>query len=702
MSLDLEMEEFREIFFEECLENLEILEQGMLGMDKDSDAETINTIFRAAHSIKGGSGTFGFAGIADFTHVMENILGAIRDGTMVAEQTTVDLLLQAADFLRVLVEAAQAGEEADPETQSSLKKRLEECLENGGVPEGNPGAGQVVSSDIANVVEEGSGTWYIKITPKTAHKAETEKLLALFEALHAYDGTSCSLDASKVPSIKEIDPEKNYLVWEFTLCEPLSQEELVAILAPVDDFCDVQFDALQEVALSSPEPEPKQDMPAEQNAADAAPAAAAKPPAKPASGKGTGKKTESSSIRVNIEKIDELINLVGELVITQSMLSQNGREMGMAISDKMRQGLEQLERNCRELQEGVMQIRMLPISFAFNRFPRLIRDLSRSLGKKVELQLAGEHTELDKTVMEYISDPLVHLLRNALDHGIESPEVRTANGKPDTGTINLEASHQGGSVVIEVRDDGGGINCAKLLAKAQERGLVREDENLSEDKIVDLIFHPGFSTAEVVNDVSGRGVGMDVVRKNIRDLGGSIEVTSVEGKGTNFCIRLPLTLAIIDGQLVRVGDEVYIVPLLSIVETLQFESERINTVTGKSPVYLFRDDYVPVIDLHQLFDTAPASAGETQEDEHEGLLVIVENIGQHIGLYVDELLGQQQVVIKSLETNFYSVEGVSGATILGDGTVALILDIPGVMKLAKASGVAAGMSLVTGDQDLVA
>ncbi|MDH5409514.1 MAG: chemotaxis protein CheW, partial [Gammaproteobacteria bacterium] len=387
---------------------------------------------------------------------------------------------------------------------------------------------------------------------------------------------------------------------------------------------------------------------------------------------------EASSIRVSIDKVDELINTVGELVITQSMLGQFGEveDLNNSHLEKMRDGLAQLERNTRELQEAVMRIRMLPISFAFQRFPRLVHDLSAQLGKKVELKMSGEHTELDKTVMEKIGDPLVHLVRNSMDHGIEKPENRVDANKHETGVVHLNAYHQGGNIVIEIIDDGAGLNTEKILAKAKSLGLVTDSENMTEEQIHDLIFNPGFSTADEVSDVSGRGVGMDVVRRNIRSLGGTVDVKSVQGEGSTFTIRLPLTLAILDGQLVRVGSETYIIPLVSIVESVQLDEGKINIVSGRGEVYKLRDEFIPIVRLYHIF-----SIPFDMNDDERGLLVVVEADGEKIALFVDELLGQQQVVIKSLETNFKKVEGLSGATILGDGTVALILDVKGLFDL---------------------
>jgi two-component system chemotaxis sensor kinase CheA len=402
-------------------------------------------------------------------------------------------------------------------------------------------------------------------------------------------------------------------------------------------------------------------------AAAAAPALAAVPAARDAQA--------DASIRVSTDKIDMLINMVGELVITQSMLSQFADGVDATQLEDFRAGLAQLVRNTRELQESVMSIRMLPISAVFNRFPRLVRDLSQKLDKKVNLELRGEQTELDKTVLEKIGDPLVHLVRNAIDHGLETPERRRAAGKGDTGTLRLEAFHRGGTIVVEVGDDGAGLNTRAIVAKAIERGVITSGEGMSENAIAELIFQPGFSTAATTTDLSGRGVGMDVVRRNVSDLGGSVTIGSVEGKGTTFTITLPLTLAIIDGLTAAVGDEAYIVPLVAIVESVQVRADAIRTVAGGGELFRFRDAYLPIVRLADAFGCAHA-----RTDVEKGIVIVVEAEGTRVGLFVDELIGQQQAVVKSLEANYRRVQGISGATILASGAVALIVDVSALVR----------------------
>jgi two-component system chemotaxis sensor kinase CheA len=485
------------------------------------------------------------------------------------------------------------------------------------------------------------------------------------------------LDHEQVPLIDTIDPESCYLNWELTLDADVDERQIREIFDWVESDCLLVIERIPtEEAQSAPGEEV---APAEK---PGTPTVALTAPTVPSKAK-TG---EGSSIRVSTDKVDAIINLVGELVITQSMLNRFGDQFDITKMDELKDGLALLARNTRELQETVLKIRMLPISSTFNRLPRLVHDLSAKLGKKVNLRLTGEHTELDKNVLEKITDPLIHLVRNSLDHGIEMPDVRRAQGKAEAGTVHLNASHQGGAIMIEIRDDGAGLNLDRILEKARRQGLVGSDEILPEEKVCDLIFAPGFSTAEKVTDISGRGVGMDVVRRNIKELGGNIEIQTQPGKGTAFVIRLPLTLAILDGQLVRVADQTYVIPLMSIVESLQVKRDQVSCVAGETELYRLRDQYIPILRLHQIFGLS--SVVTRLED---GLLVVVEaGSGQAAGIFVNDLLAQQQVVIKSLESNYCRVPGISGATILGDGAVSMILDIPGILTLARGGGFRTG------------
>jgi len=698
MSMDLS--EFLDVFLEECFEGLEVMETGLLHLDEGTDLEEINTIFRAAHSIKGGSAAFGFNHVSEFTHVMETMLDLLRSGKRQVDRDTVDLLLASVDVLREMVEGLKEDRAPDEAVVADLKSRLEAA-----VAQGSDASGNETESDAEEDVVKGASseaepppakdderrTWHIRLEPGPELFREGTDPIRLFQELAALGDLEVHTDAGELPDLEKLDPTSCHLAWEARLTTSADESAIRDIFAWLGDGCRLEIrpeDRVQTDAASKPvgdEPPPTADPPAEakpEAAADAKPSPPSEQkPTKPtkAPTPRAGGRGESNSIRVSTEKVDLLINLVGELVITQSMLNQVGSllaQHGGPEVEALFNGLAQLERNTRELQENVLQIRMLPISFAFNRFPRLVRDLSNKLGKKVELVLTGEQTEVDKTVLEKIGDPLVHLVRNALDHGLETPEARRAAGKPEQGRLELSAQHESGNIVIRITDDGAGLNREKILRKAIERGLVSEKDELSDERIDNLIFMPGFSTADQVSDLSGRGVGMDVVKRNINDLGGTVSIQSEPGKGAVVTIRLPLTLAILDGQLAQVGRETYIVPLISIVESLRMRPDQLNRIAGTTEVYRFRNEYIPVIRLNHLFGVKEAT-----EDLEDGLLVVVEADGRLAGLFVDRLQGQQQVVIKSLETNFQQLPGISGATILGDGQVALILDIPGLIQL---------------------
>ena len=677
------MSQFLETFYEESFEGLDIMESGLLELNTGAaDPELINSIFRAAHSIKGGSATFGLDEVALFTHVLETLLDELRDGRREVSQQGVDLMLQSVDCLKEMLTALREGSEVDKERAEIVHRQLEDLLHN------DSSAGGSVSKGLAEVakVEEEQASisgWEIRFHPHPHMLKTGNDPVRMFRELALLGELTTTVDIEGLVPLSDMDPEESYLSWELELKTEASREQIEEIFEWVEDDCDLEVIAIEEPALKSQTVAGSILEGSTKNESKVAAATDESSTAKPATRVASSSGAESSSIRVNTTKIDALINMVGELVITQSMLGQLGdnlaeESMGNVNIERLVDGLSELERNTRELQESVMRIRMLPISFTFNRFPRLVHDLSQKMDKKIELKMSGEQTELDKGVLEKIGDPLVHLVRNSLDHGIESPEKRIECGKPETGTVHLNAFHQGGNIVIEIIDDGAGLNKEKIKQKAIERGLIGANDVLSDEKIHDLILEPGFSTADTVSDISGRGVGMDVVKRNITDLGGSVDVTSEEGEGSTFTIRLPLTLAILDGQLVRVGDEVYIVPLVSIIESLQAKKEMTSSVNVKAEFYKLREEYIPIIRVSDVF-----SINTGVNELSEGLLVIVEGDGQKAGLFVDDLLGQQQVVIKSLESNYQRVTGVSGATILGDGTVALILDVPGLVRLHK-------------------
>ncbi|WFP51600.1 chemotaxis protein CheA [Methylomonas sp. EFPC3] len=689
----IDMAQFHQVFFEESFEGLDAMESGLLNMDTgDVDAEEINTIFRAAHSIKGGSGTFGFNAVSDFTHVMETLLDEMRDGRRKVTQPAVDVLLGSVDCLRDMLQSIQIGAEIDQATVSAHKQALDNELRNAGQPAGDP-RGVIAQPILQQPAPQQTDTaelsgWSIAFSPHLNLLKTGNEPVRMFRELAALGELTTTVDLQGVPSLYDLDPEECHLSWKLHVAGNIPAGEIDEIFDWVEDHCDLAKQPIHQLgaehveqpvdipavpaSVAAVEARPEAE-PGNETGAQAADAKSAKKDDGKVAGKG------SSSIRVDTGKIDTLINMVGELVITQSMLSLLGEHFEINKLDQLKNGLSQLERHTRELQESVMNIRMLPISFVFSRFPRLAHDISSKLGKKIELRLVGENTEVDKTVVELLSDPLVHLVRNSLDHGIEMPEVRVAAGKPETGTVTLEAYHRGGNIVIEVSDDGKGLDKEKLRAKAVEKGLIDADAVLSEKQTYELIFMPGFSTAEKLTDISGRGVGMDVVRRNIQALGGDIEILSELGKGSTISIHLPLTLAILDGQSIAVGDETYILPLGSIIESLHVREEFINRVAGKGETFLLRGQYLPVIRIHEIFKVPSAKNTKLTE----GLIVVVEGQGARCGLFVDDLLGQQQVVIKSLEANYRRIEGVSGATILGDGSVALILDIPGLVRLSN-------------------
>lgn len=654
MSIDLT--QFFQIFFEEAAEHLATMETLLLALDVSNPSmDDLNAIFRSAHSIKGGAGTFGFNDMTEVTHVLETLLDKLRKQEMTLTDEMVSAFLEAGDVISTQL-AAHRGEGAvNQDEVKAVREKIERLT--AAQPAPSTGSGQPASTGSTSSPQPGS--------VQTVEPREN--------AAYGFFDDEPSTAAS------EADP--GYGFFEETPAAPASMPDDPGYGFFDDDFgtpppvvAAQKFDE-QGYGFFHELPKPVEAVVASAPIAPAPPTqAAAKATESAASvGKRPAEKVATqqveSSIRVDVGKVDQLINLAGELVITQAMLMQSAQQAISEGDEQLQRGLHQLERNTRDLQEAVMSIRMMPISFVFSRFPRLVRDLAGKLNKQVELKTIGENTELDKGLIEKISDPMTHLVRNSLDHGIESPEKRIAAGKDPRGTITLKASHQGGNVVIEVSDDGGGLSRSRILAKARERGLpVRDD--ISDQEVWALIMEPGFSTAEVVTDVSGRGVGMDVVKRNITELGGRLELDSVEGYGSRTIIRLPLTLAILDGLSVSVGAETYIIPLNAIVESLQVSAADLKTVSGEGQLLRVRGEYLPLVKVHEVFNTRPKA-----DSLEQGIAVIVEAEGKKTALFVDELVGQHQVVIKSLESNFRKMPGISGATIMGDGRVALILDV---------------------------
>lgn len=666
MDNDDEFAELIGLFLEECAENIDLLENGLLRISEEakqegSDLELLNEIFRAAHSIKGGGATFGFANLSQLTHHMETLLDAMRSGTHTIIDEEVDLLLQAVDVLRDLLDANKTDSNADHDQRVIIEKALEAACS----PDGASNNTAIVTVESKPPEPTNLG-WHIEFIPKPELMSRGNDPLLLLKEVSDMGEYSVTPNLEKLPNWSDYAPEQCYVSWQVELQGQVPEAELQEIFEWVEYDCDFSLTGItpsEPEAKTEPETKPEPTI----GAGEKQLTPEKKPTPKAAS-------AEPTSIRIATDKVDHLINLVGELVITQSMLSRAGdSNMG---DDELQERLVQLERNTRELQESVMRVRMLPISSAFGRLPRIVRDLSKRLEKQVTLVLEGESTELDKTVLEHLIDPLVHLVRNSLDHGLETAAVRSEAGKPESGTITLSAAQQGGSIIIEIQDDGQGINEERVLKLAQERGVVSPSESLTPEQIQQLIFAPGFSTADTVSDVSGRGVGLDVVRRNIIDLGGRVEVSSVAGEGTLISIRLPLTLAILDGQLIQVASQRFVMPTLNIIETIELNQAQVSEVPGQGEVCRFRDQYVRTIRLREHFKLG----GDNEQDQ---LLLVVDVHNEAIGLIISGVLGQQQVVVKNLDENYRAVPGFTGATIMSDGSVALIID-----PLSMASGTA--------------
>ena len=755
----IDMSQFYQVFFEESAEHLATMEALLLDLDVEHpDAEQLNAIFRAAHSIKGSAGTFGFTDMAETTHILENLLDRIRKQELALSPEMVDAFLEAGDLLRGMLEAHQGQGAVDVAAVAAIGTRLRAL--SSGEPErrekpaaaittprvdqpagARAGETQVFAIEFVPTVASASGGGVDRLLEELAGFGELEIVCRPdgdsasvgFWQLRLKTSTERQLLADHVDFIADhgawrVEEEKKRgsppaAPFGFFADAPGAPDENpgFGFFAPRDE-ADLPEPPAPDAAYGFFEPLPdkaaaRPESPAEEGEGYGffAPLPVAPPPvaeegdgygffaplpelAKPSSvvpkveaDTSASAETSSavksrkpaatadSSIRVSVEKVDQLINLVGELVITQSMLLQTTGSMPDGIPERLQQGLLQLERNTRDLQESVMSIRMLPISVVFSRFPRVIRDLSAKLGKQVELKTSGETTELDKGLIERIADPLTHLIRNSLDHGIETTEQRISAGKAPVGTITLKAYHQGGNIVIEVGDDGAGLPRQKILAKARERGLPVSDQ-MSDQEVFSLIFEAGFSTADQVTDVSGRGVGMDVVRRNIQEMGGRVEIESMLGIGTRMTVRLPLTLAILDGMSVAVGSQTYILPLSYVIESLQPQDNEIKTLANQGRVVQVRGEYLPVIVLHEAFNQKPATP-----DLEQGIMIIIDADGTRAALFVDALVGQHQVVIKSLEANYRRVPGISGATIMGDGRVALILDVSTIAAMARST-----------------
>jgi two-component system chemotaxis sensor kinase CheA len=712
---DFDLSQFYQIFFEEAGENLDLMEQMLLGLNLETaDDEELNGIFRCAHSVKGGAATFGFSDVAELTHQMESLLDKLRRHELKPNSAMVDVLLESADASRGLLACHQSGNVGQGPVTTELVSRIR-ALVAGEIPVAaapKPVKAEPVPTAVSPTVlavapeptkastQTASGTRHLEILIHHLQQpSQADAIAELFRDIPGLgDIKPLTLSGATADSrsfeVKTTSSNEDLLdLFAFHVSRDhvviTEKVETSAVASSGNSAASASSSAASigagsenesqgfgffDGAPGSPQSVPVVVAPVVVRAAEDSAAKSVTASVKPAANHA---QPEAATIRVAISKVDQLINLVGELVITQAMLAQNSRALDPAVYQQLLTGLTDLDRNTRDLQESVMSIRMIPMSIVFSRFPRMLRDLASKLGKKVDFVTQGEATELDKGLVEKITDPLTHLVRNSCDHGIEMPEDRIRAGKPETGTITLSAAHQGGSIVIEVRDDGKGMSREKILAKARERGLDVSDQ-MSDADVWQLIFAPGFSTAEVVTDVSGRGVGMDVVKRNIASLNGTVEIDSSEGFGMKVSVRLPLTLAIMDGMSVGVGNEVYILPLSSVVESFQVRSDAVSTVGQGSQLVKVRDEYMPVIELEKVFQVPRYGADKTSD-----IMVVVEAEGSRVVLLVDELLGQQQVVVKNLESNYRKVPNVSGATILGDGKVALILDTAALVRRSR-------------------
>lgn len=685
-----ELAEFKRTFFQECEELLGSLETQLTAIEEgQAEPEILHAAFRAIHSIKGGAGAFGFDGLVAFAHVFETVLDLIRSGRLATDHATAALLIRAADVLADLVGAAQHGTRLPADFGRDVRDALDELAGTGGSGREPDGLDFVpVRAADAPLPEAAAGTppaaprrtVTISFAPASDMFRRANEPLLLIRELKGLGSLRAQVALDRLPPLEELEPEGAYLAWTFELqtAEPLAMVE--EVFEFVLDDCTLAIEepgpggevAVDGGAAAAGGSDPVLSAPAEP--APAVPAGDAPPPAPPPPARADKPGSESkmpATIRVDLEKVDRLVNMVGELVITQAMLSQQATVLAGDHHAGLIHGIETLALRSRELQETVMAIRAQPVKSVFSRMSRLVRELSAALGKEARLVITGEHTEVDKTVIEELADPLTHMIRNSMDHGIESPEQRLAAGKPREGVIHLSAEHRSGRILISVGDDGQGINRAKVLDKAIRKGLVPADVQPSDEEIDNLLFLPGFSTADQVSSVSGRGVGMDVVKRNIQGMGGRVGISSSPGRGSRFMLTLPLTLAVLDGMIVKVGVESYVVPITSIVETLRPTAGRLHRLASGGQVIADRGGFIRLVHLDRIFGLAGAVG-----DASQGLVVVVEiEDGSRIGLVVDELLGQQQVVIKSLEANYRRVDGVSSATILGNGMVALILDV---------------------------
>jgi len=727
------LDDLKKTFFDECDEAMQQIEAGLTDIRSgQSSDETINAVFRGVHSVKGGAGIFGFEQLVGFAHVFETVLDGLRNGSLTATSENLDVLLSASDVLSDLVVMSRSGETASPGFGNECRAGLEQIIEQGGAGSGASESGEEAApadfddldfvpvavsfddeSEVAPDVNDGATTYVITFRPKPEMLKKANEPLYVLRELSKLGELALQAQIDLLPPLGAIEVDHPYLWWTGTLKTTATRAQVDEVFEFVVGDCDLEIveempaaatseAAIPEVTMSEFEAAPA--MPETIDAApplvpDAAPTVKAVTPAPaPAAEAPAGRttaptKAAATTTRIELERIDRVVNMVGELVISQAMLGQIVQDLPEQTSGRLTQILEEVVHHTRELKDSVMSMRAQPVGSVFQRMPRLVREVASKTHKKVRLEMVGETTEVDRSIIERLGDPLTHIIRNSVDHGVESPEVRVAAGKPEEGVIRLSAEHRGGRIVIEIKDDGAGINSDRVLKIAKDKGLVGQDVSLTEEEIGNLIMLPGFSTAETVSDISGRGVGMDVVRSNIQDLGGRISLKSVRGRGMTIQLALPLTLAVMDGMVIKVGTQTYVMPLSAIVECLRPNGSEVSDLIGTQGMLQLRGEFVPIIMLGDLLDVSGSQNGASER------VVIITDAGEgtRFGLVVDELLGHQQVVIKSIEESYGSVPGIAAATILGNGRVAFILDVEKLSEMAVSSSITSAMGSGAGN-----
>jgi two-component system chemotaxis sensor kinase CheA len=704
------LDQLKITFFDECDEAMQQIEAGLTDIREGQGSDdTINAVFRGVHSVKGGAGIFGFEGLVGFAHVFETVLDGLRRGSLQATPENIDVLLASSDVLSDLVSMSRSNQPIGADVGAECRAALESIIKQegggGAVSDNTPAPAEFDGLDFKPVqieMDEPAAdpfkTYSITFKPKPDLLKKANEPLFIIRELRKLGELDLVAQTDRLPPLSDIEPDYPYIWWvgslrteaerakidevfEFVASDSeLEITEVVAAEEPIGQVID-SIDAFRPVMSDLPIASPSlvPDAPVEKAAAPAA----AEPAEAPAAARAATTKPAATTTRIELERIDRVVNMVGELVISQAMLGQVVQDLPETASGRLIQILEEVVHHTRELKDSVMSMRAQPVGSVFQRMPRLVREVAAKTHKKVRLEMVGETTEVDRSIIERLGDPLTHIIRNSVDHGVELPADRVAAGKPEEGVIRLSAEHRGGKIIIQIKDDGAGINSERVLRKAKEKGLIRADATLTDDEIANLIMLPGFSTAETISDISGRGVGMDVVRSNIQEIGGRISVKSTPGKGMVISLALPLTLAVMDGMVIKVGTQTYVMPLSSIVECLRPGRSDISNLIGTRGMLQLRGEFVPLVLLSELLDV-----GTEVKDSGERVVIITDaGEGTHFGLIVDELLGHQQVVIKSIEESYGAVPGIAAATILGNGRVAFILDVEKLSDIAANSSV---------------